>query len=546
MPQEINLTVELPDGRAQTTRHCPKEVTMLPHLAPEAYRAWLAEELPDAVAQLFERAGVPDPLMPLYDKLPVGAPHALETLAAMLGDFDAARTALHGVAAAWGIDVNAQRVDSRTGMMTEVHQMPKMAAEHSEGLRKVCAAAAVRASVLASIAEQLSASAVKDSDLPELLKTTLRQLAEQADERGAIIDRAKEALGFGADSGRDGIADADLPRLIENVTKMPAGQILNRIAVTLGLPFDLEPATLGERITDVWMKELHKREEHGASAAIGNLLHAFDLPTDGDDPANTLVNLFTDERARATAFESQLSAVHAELAQVRAERDASRRILRDVARNLGRENAGDTDLPGVASVTAGLAGKTGDWARVANAVCEVLDELTGEQRSDDAEELPEAVARAILLERYPVGTAVMLRAGDREVRATVHAITLDSENPIEVFDQLGIRRTVAPSDILGYPDSPKDNPGEFATGDGQRAKAFHLPEGGLKSILPDMPDAEKTLAAADAVLDDLGERFARFGDRVGAALDGAMVKLDGLFERTAEKLTAQDGDKGEK
>lgn len=530
MSHEIKLSVELPDGSTVVSRHMPRELGMAPERAsyPD-YLAWLGQELTEAVAQLYVRANLPDPLATLYDALPVGVPHTPDTLAAFVTGMDAARAALHATAKELGVDPAGRPVDVRTGLMANAHWLARVAADVMRQRNEDRELAGRHSLYLAQIHNQLSAAPVLERDVPDLVRKALQDLREEVDERGTILDRVKEAAGLRAE---DDVADADLPTIVGNLSRSDAAEELNRVTAALGMEGIANPAEV--------LAELKKRAARGA---LTDVLIMFGLECDSDEePMSRLADLFAAERQRCheEAVRTILSAfdvsfetwredpvgglrnkfrdeIEAERsgAELRGRQGAARELellrgefgnVRE-ERNTMREHA-DKAVGALNDVRGALAALTGD-----NALGSVLEH-------PDAD-LAVLVRHLTLTERYPAGSPVKVYSGSGGVRdATVRAVSATSldNDPIMVLFGDGSRETLPVSRVA--------RPGEFLDGNGRRGRAFHLPEDGLKEILSESP----ALRTVDSVLDEVSGRLAGFGSQV-------VARLDELSAKAAAKLT---------
>lgn len=588
MANEIVLRAELPDGQVVVSRRMPRELGLAPELAPPPeYLSWLCTELPDAVAQLYTRAGLPDPLTVPYDALPVGVPRTPDTLAAFVTGLDAARVALHATAAALGIDPVGQPVDVRTGLMAKAHRLADVAADRVRQQASDRELAGRYSLYLTQIHNQLSAAPVLERDVPDLVEATLRDLREEVDQRGVILDRVKSAAGLRAE---DDVADIDLPTMVGNLTRSDAAETLNRVLIALGMEAIANPA-----------QELVKREERAVRGALNEVLIMFGLECDDDEePMSKLADMLATERQRSRdeAVQIMLTAFGVSFKQwgddpVTGLRNKFSSEIEAERRGAGIQGAQESTrklnvvLAHVAAVAASLsvgspmqraaltqgeftmddlvsfvnetqkalwdmrsahASETAmvqeefasirrerdtmrqraeESGRALDAVSKVLAGLASLTAIGPDVDLAVLIRRVVLGERYPIGSPVKTYSEDappvmREATVRAVSVTSPDNDPIMVLFADGTRETLPVSRVA--------RPGEFLNGDGQRGRAFRLPENGLKDILSG-PSALKTV---DDVIGELSDRLTGFGDRV-------VAKLDELSAKAAAKLDEHKG-----
>jgi hypothetical protein len=250
------------------------------------------------------------------------------------------------------------------------------------------------------------------------------------------------------------------------------------------------------------------------------------MVSSGELKAQPLANMLRDAKAKLRKDHAQ------------AERDSSRRILTDIAAKLGHEELRPTLLPGA----------VGDLVRTSEAQQEVLDgvrrvlvELRDGLDCAD-EELPGLVRQTALTEGYPVGTIVELETGDQ---AMVVEISADPDTTLPIMvrmrdrAKLGVRVSEIKSirhDLTTIFEQPR--PGEFFTGDGTKAKAFHLPENGLADILKNAPWSVQSPARAkvEEAAGALADRIESFGDRIESFGEGLAERLGRWSDRVVAEM----------
>jgi hypothetical protein len=213
----------------------------------------------------------------------------------------------------------------------------------------------------------------------------------------------------------------------------------------------------------------------------------------------------------------------------------SNRIIADIAAKVGNAELRSTLVPGA----------VGDLVRTADAQAEILtmirDVVTGLGRGmfDSAfsdHDLPRLVQVLILLARYPVGARLDV-GGEPMVVREVSGDPLDTM-PITTVDGDGFERSVALADIRGVEFT---KPGEFFSGDGRKATAFTLPEGGLADILRNAPWTEQHPARVkiEEAAAGLADKIERFGDRwakrIGDAAERVQTEIDEAVENARKE-----------
>lgn len=338
-----------------------------------------------------------------------------------------------------------------------------------------------------------------------------------------VIDAATKAVGTASDAARDTArrtveAEVELLRtavtasgeLTHALTSMEGATIRNGVAVE----------TLREKLARVRKVEV----DRVAELAVLRSLAAEVAKIAGASMENQ--SRYSSGQLTAQQLANELRDVKANLRKDlrAAELDATRRILADVAVQLGAPELGEIYLPGA---VADLKRTVEAQAVVIRDVKAVLSDLRGGLGCVD-EQLAGVIRHTVLAERYPVGSVAELTNGNLVV---ISGITENAASilPIEVQNEAGQRMGVRISEIKGV---ERSRPGEFYTGDGRKAKAFKLPENGLAEILKNAPWTEssptrsKVEEAAGALADTieragegLAERLGRWADRVVAEIE---------------------------
>jgi len=359
-----------------------------------------------------------------------------------------------------------------------------------------------------------------------------------------IIEAAKKAVGLASDTAHDTAqrtVEAEIELLRTTVTA--SGELTQALT-------SLEGATIRNGVSVETLRGMLARARKVEVDRFAELAVLRSLAAD----VARIAGASEENQARYSSGELAAQHLANELRDVKAnlrkdlrtaELDATRRILADVAVQLGNPGLAETYLPGE---VADLKRASDLQLSILQGVRNVLSDLRG-GLDCTSEELPGMVQHTVLSERYPVGSRAELTNGN------VVVITRISEKaasivPVEVLLEGGQRMGVRPSEIKGIErDSmsglfekvrPGERPGDFYTEDGRKARAFKLPEDGLADIMAKvrppklpMPDLEKV----DEFADKLADRIETWGERVAGRINAAADRLAAEIDEAVENAT---------
>jgi hypothetical protein len=215
----------------------------------------------------------------------------------------------------------------------------------------------------------------------------------------------------------------------------------------------------------------------------------------------------------------------------------SNRIIADIAAKVGSAELRSTLVPGA----------VGDLVRTADAQAEILTMIRdvvmklGKDIVDPSvpdELLASFVQYLILAARYPVGATLDMGGTLLVVRRI--QTKLPNDRPIVAVDAGGYEQSVDPTDVRGVEFT---KPGEFHTGDGRKATAFTLPEGGLADILRNAPWTERHPARVkvEEAAAGLADKVERFGDRWAKRIGDAAERVQAEIDEAVENARKEGG-----